>query len=141
MDWLVCCLLAGPDLLKCSITMIFTCSLLSWYKLSSRFRENSDVVVFPFPSHIFMPLAKMWFIRLQGIVSHPMDKKFPGFYPLIRPPGRPLALGKGGIFIPGFIRSPPTLAVFDVRINLPLFSTVVPSNICMFLSCSPFVDN
>ena len=24
-------------------------------------------------------------------------------------------------------------------INLPLFSTVVPSNICMFLSCRPFV--
>ena len=33
--WLVCCLLAGPDLwkrmpLKCSITMVFTCPLLSW---------------------------------------------------------------------------------------------------------------
>ena len=27
----------------------------------------------------------------------------------------------------------------EVRINLPLFSTVVPSNICMFLSCTPFV--
>ena len=27
----------------------------------------------------------------------------------------------------------------SVRINLPLFSTVVPSNICMFLSCRPFV--
>ena len=27
----------------------------------------------------------------------------------------------------------------SVRINLPLFSTVVPSNICMFLSCWPFV--
>ena len=26
-----------------------------------------------------------------------------------------------------------------VRINLPLFSTVVPSNIYMFLSCRPFV--
>ena len=26
-----------------------------------------------------------------------------------------------------------------VRINLPLFFTVVPSNICMFLSCRPFV--
>ena len=24
-------------------------------------------------------------------------------------------------------------------INLPLFSTVVPSNVCMFLSCRPFV--
>ena len=27
----------------------------------------------------------------------------------------------------------------NVRINLPLFSTVVPSSICMFLSCRPFV--
>ena len=27
----------------------------------------------------------------------------------------------------------------SVRINLPLFSTVVASNICMFLSCRPFV--
>ena len=27
----------------------------------------------------------------------------------------------------------------SVRINLPLFCTVVPSNICMFLSCRPFV--
>ena len=26
-----------------------------------------------------------------------------------------------------------------VRINLPLFSTIVPSNICMFLSSRPFV--
>ena len=26
-----------------------------------------------------------------------------------------------------------------VRINLPLFSIVVPTNICMFLSCRPFV--
>ena len=26
-----------------------------------------------------------------------------------------------------------------IRINLPLFSTVVPSNIYMFLSCRPFV--
>ena len=27
----------------------------------------------------------------------------------------------------------------SVRINLPLFSTVVPSIICMFMSCRPFV--
>ena len=29
--------------------------------------------------------------------------------------------------------------LYYVRINLPLFSTVVPSNICMFLSCRPFI--
>ena len=38
--WLVCCLLAGPDLwkrtpLKCSITMVFTCTLFSWCTISS----------------------------------------------------------------------------------------------------------
>ena len=31
------------------------------------------------------------------------------------------------------------LVFMYVRINLPLFSTVVPSIICMFLSCRPFV--
>ena len=41
--WLVCCLLAGPDLwkrmpLKCSITMIFPCPLLLC-KISSPFRN------------------------------------------------------------------------------------------------------
>ena len=30
-------------------------------------------------------------------------------------------------------------SVIDVRINLPLFSTVVPSSIFIFLSCRPFV--
>ena len=29
--------------------------------------------------------------------------------------------------------------LYCLVINLPLFSTVVPSNICMFLSCRPFV--
>ena len=31
------------------------------------------------------------------------------------------------------------LARYSYRINLPLFSTVIPSNICMFLSCRPFI--
>ena len=70
-DWLVCCLLAGPDLwnrmlLNCSITMVFSCPLLSWCEISSPFRDNNKVVVFPFLFHIFMPLPKLWFIRLQG---------------------------------------------------------------------------
>jgi hypothetical protein len=30
------------------------------------FRENNNVVVFPFPFHIFLPLANLWFIRSQG---------------------------------------------------------------------------
>ena len=43
--------------LKCSITLVFTCPLLSRCTISSLFRENNNVVVFPFPLHIFMPLA------------------------------------------------------------------------------------
>ena len=31
------------------------------------------------------------------------------------------------------------MGISTLRINLPLFSTVVPSNICMFLFCRPFV--
>ena len=46
------------------------------------------------------------------IVSHPKDKKLPDLYPLIRPLGWPLALGRGKIFIPGFIRASLTLAHF-----------------------------
>ena len=34
--------------------------------IESPFMENNNVVLFPFPFHIFMPLAKLWFIRLQG---------------------------------------------------------------------------
>ena len=100
-DWLVCCLLAGLDLQKrmllmCSISMAFTCPLLSWCKISSPFKENNNVVVFPFPFHIFMPLANLWF----------------------RPPEKPLAFGRGKILIQRFIRSPPISAVFEVAHSL-----------------------
>ena len=69
-EWLVYCLLAGPDLwkripLKYSITMVFTCHLLTLRKIASPFRENNNVVVFLFPFHIFMPLANLWFIQQQ----------------------------------------------------------------------------
>ena len=37
------------------------------------------------------------------------------------------------------IQSVHNVLVFCIKINLPLFSTIVPSNICMFLSCRPFV--
>ena len=40
-------------------------SSLLMYNFKS-FRENNNVVVFPFPLHTFMPLANLWFIRLQG---------------------------------------------------------------------------
>ena len=80
--WLECCMLAGTDLwkrmpLKCSIPIVFTCPLLSWCTISSLFRENNKVVVFRFPFHIFMPLAKFVVHRFSRIVSYPKDKKFP----------------------------------------------------------------
>ena len=34
-------------------------------KISSPFRENYNLVVFPFLFHIFMQLTNLWFIRLQ----------------------------------------------------------------------------
>ena len=43
----------------------------------------------------------------------------PELYPLIRLPEKPLALGRGRIVIPGFIRSPPTIAVYDISHSLP----------------------
>jgi hypothetical protein len=112
-DWLVCCLLAGPDLwnrmpLKCSITMVFTCPLLSWCKMSSHFRENNNVVVFPIPFHIFMPLANLWLIRLQRQFSILRTRSCPDPYPLIRPPKRPLALVRGRILTYPGIHSVPS---------------------------------
>ena len=102
--WLVCCLLAGPDLwktvsLKYSITNVFTCPLLSWCKITSPFWENNNVVVFPFPFHISMSLVNLWFIC-------PLRKA--------------LVLGRGRILIQGFILSPTTLAVYDVAHSLLL---------------------
>ena len=47
-------------------------------------------------------------------------RSFPDLYPLIRPPRRPLTLGRGRIFIQGSVRSPPKLAVYDVAYSLPL---------------------
>ena len=73
-DWYVCCLLADPELwkgmlLKCSITMVFTCPLFSWCQISSLIRKNNNVLFLQFPFHISMPLAELWFIQIQGKFS------------------------------------------------------------------------
>jgi len=67
-----------------------------------------------------MPLANLWFIRLQGQFPILRTSSYSDLYPLIRPLGRLLALDKGRILIPGFIRSLPMLAVYDVVHSLPL---------------------
>jgi hypothetical protein len=83
----------------------------------SPFRKNNNVVVFPIPFHIFMPLANLWLIRLQR--QFPILRtRCPDIYPLIHPPKRPLALGRGRILILGFVQSPPTLFVYDVAHSL-----------------------
>jgi hypothetical protein len=83
------------------------------------FRENSNTVVFSFPFHIFMPLANLWFISLQG--SFPiLMTSCPDFYVLIRSPSSLSVISIGRILIPGFICSPPTLAVVDVTHYIPL---------------------
>ena len=45
--------------------------------IPSPFRENIKAVVFPLPFHIFMALANLWFIHLQGQFPHPKNKKLP----------------------------------------------------------------
>jgi hypothetical protein len=85
----------------------------------SPFRENNNVIVFPISFHIFMPLANLWLIHLQGQFPILRTRSCPDLYPLIHPPKRPLTLGRERILIPGFIRSPPTLAVYDVARSLP----------------------
>ena len=81
------------------------------------FRENNNVVVFLIPFQIFMLLVNLWLIRLRGEFPILSTRSCPD---LIRPPKRPLALGRGRILIPGFIRSSPTLAVYNVAHYLPL---------------------
>ena len=92
----MCCLLAGLDLwkkmlLQCSITMVFTYPLLSWCKISSLFKENNNMLVFPFTFYIFMPLANLCFIRLQGEFPILKTRSCPDICTLIRPPKRQLA--------------------------------------------------
>jgi hypothetical protein len=47
-------------------------------------------------------------------------RSFPDLYQLICPPRRPLAIERGRILTPGFIRSSPTIAVCRVVHFLPL---------------------
>ena len=99
----------------------FELSSSSWYQISCPFRiNNNNVVVFQFPFHTFMP-----FIHPPSrMVSHPKDKKFPDLYLLIRPPRRPLALGRGSKLIPGFILSSLTSSVYGVAHSLLLVGAV-----------------
>ena len=99
--------------------LMFSRPLLSLFNISSYLRENNNVVVFPFPFHIFMPLNNSQLIRFQGQFHVLKTRSFPDLYPIIHPPRRPLTLCRGRILIPGFIRSHPTLSVYDISHSLP----------------------
>ena len=80
-----CCLSADPDSwkrmpMKCSITMVY-CG-----KISGPFKENNNVIIFPFPFHIFMLLAKYLnlgnCIELYSIYQLKVDSTL-NFEPLI----------------------------------------------------------
>ena len=121
-------LVAGPDLwsrmpLKCSITMVFACPLLSWCKIWSPFRENKNIIGFPVPFPYLHAVGQLVVHPPSRIVSHPRTRSFRDLYLLIHPPRRPFAIFRGRILPPGFIRSPPTLAVNDVSHFLPLGGT------------------
>ena len=64
-------LVGRPGLVKMNVVELFhlygvhlSSSFL--IKISSPFRENNNVVVFPYPFHILMPLVNLWLIHLQG---------------------------------------------------------------------------
>jgi hypothetical protein len=63
--------------------------------LSSTFRENNNVLLLPFPFHIFMPLANLWFIHVQIYFLVIRIRSGPDLYPFIRPLKRLLALVNG----------------------------------------------
>ena len=104
--WYVCCILTDQDLwkkmlLKCSITMGFTCPLLSSCQISSYFRENNNVAVFQFPFHILMTLACLWFILLQFPILRTISCNY--LYTLIRPPSKSLVLVEGIHAVPSYV--------------------------------------
>ena len=92
--------------------------------MSSPFRENNTVVAFTFAFHISIPLANLWFIRLQGWFPILRTISCPDLYPLISTLRRPMELDTGRIFIPGCIRFPLTLAMYWIAHSLPLGSVV-----------------
>ena len=120
----MCCLLTGPNLwkimlLKCSIPMVFTCTLITLYKISVSFRKKQYCsIILSFP-HLHV-VGQLVFICLQGQFSILRMRSCPALYPLIRPPRRSSALGREIMLILGLIRSLPMLAVYVVAQPLRL---------------------
>ena len=100
--WLIGILLVSRcGLGEVFITMVFTCHLLSWCKISNPFREIYNVIGFLFPFHIVMCLANLCFIRLQEYFPILRTRSCPDLYLIILPPRMSLEVGRGRILIPG----------------------------------------
>ena len=104
------------------------------YSLSP-FRENNNVVVFSIPFYIFMLLANLWLIRLQGHV--PILRTCLDLYLLICPPKRRLSLGRGeslywDLFGP-ILHQPsmtlPTLSCQEVQVGVFLSLRMRPEGV------------
>ena len=75
---------------------------------------DNNLIIFQFPFNIFMSFANLLSPRLQGQFSILRTISWADLYPPTRRPRRLLSSGRGRILIPGFIRSPPMLAVYLV---------------------------
>ena len=73
-----------------------------------------------FFSSIFMPLANLWFICLQGQFPILKTRSYPDLYPIIHHLKGSFPVGRGRILIPEFIRSLSALSVFEVTHCLSL---------------------
>ena len=62
--------------------------------------QNNNVAVFQIPFHIFMPLASLWLIHLQGQFPFLRTRSCPDIYA----PRRPLALSRRILFIGPLLR-------------------------------------
>ena len=67
------------------IIMVFTCPLISWFTISSLFRENNNVVVLLFAFNIFVLLTKLWFMYLWELFAILTEIHCPNLHPFIMP--------------------------------------------------------
>ena len=104
-----------------SLCSIDTSGRIIIYSLSP-FRGNNNVVVFPIPFHIFIPLANLWFIPPSWIVSYPKDKKFPWPLPAHPPSEKAVGIWQRKNAYPG-IYSVPSYVIRERKIGRDMLTT------------------
>ena len=93
-----------------------------------------EILMWQYSAHIFMPLANLRVISLQGYFPTLKTRSCTDLYPLISISRCPLALGRGRIVIPGFIRFPLTLAVYEIAHSFPIsMRTLSLKRVTLFL--------